>query len=65
MAYEREKESCREGESLMKEDVIKHFAYGSNMSARRMRERKIEFSQRKYAILKGYRLEFNKFFMKL
>ena len=39
---------------------MKYFAYGSNMDPERMRERDITFSQRRHAILKGYRLEFNK-----
>lgn len=39
---------------------MKYFAYGSNMNPERMRKRNINFSQRKHAILRGYRLEFNK-----
>ena len=39
---------------------MKYFAYGSNMDPERMSERSISFSQRTHAILKGYRLEFNK-----
>ena len=39
---------------------MKYFAYGSNMNPERMMERSIGFSQRSHAILKGYRLEFNK-----
>jgi len=40
--------------------VMKYFAYGSNMDPERMRERDITSSQRRHAILIGYRLEFNK-----
>jgi len=39
---------------------MRYFAYGSNMDPERMRERSISFSQRIRAVLKGYRLEFNK-----
>lgn len=39
---------------------MKYFAYGSNMDPERMRERKINFSQRVHAALKGYTLRFNK-----
>jgi len=39
---------------------MKYFAYGSNMDPEKMRERGIGFSQRARAILKDYRLEFNK-----
>jgi len=39
---------------------MKYFAYGSNMDPKRMKERKIRFSERKHAVLKGFRLEFNK-----
>jgi gamma-glutamylcyclotransferase len=39
---------------------MKYFAYGSNMDSERMSERTIRFSQRTHAILKGYRLDFNK-----
>ena len=41
-------------------EVVKYFAYGSNMDIGRMKERKVSFSQRKLAILEGWRLEFNK-----
>lgn len=39
-----------------------YFAYGSNMNAKRMKERKITFSdsERRAAHLYGYHLEFNK-----
>lgn len=37
-----------------------YFAYGSNMSVQRMKERGIEFTERIPAVLIGYRLEFNK-----
>jgi cation transport regulator ChaC len=39
---------------------MKYFAYGSNMDSARMSEREIIFSQRVRAILRGYKLEFNK-----
>lgn len=39
---------------------MKYFAYGSNMNPERMKEREIKFSKRVYAILEGWRLEFNK-----
>jgi cation transport regulator ChaC len=39
---------------------MKYFAYGSNMDQDRMKQRNIRFSKREHAILKGYRLEFNK-----
>ena len=40
---------------------VYYFAYGSNMNPERMREeRSINYSQRKHAILKGFRLAFNK-----
>jgi len=39
---------------------MKYFAYGSNMNSERMKQRKIKFSKREWAILKGWRLEFNK-----
>jgi len=38
----------------------KYFTYGSNMNPERIRERKINFSQRKHAILKAWKLKFNK-----
>jgi gamma-glutamylcyclotransferase len=37
-----------------------YFAYGSNMNPKRMEERKILFSKRERAILKDYKLVFNK-----
>jgi gamma-glutamylcyclotransferase len=39
---------------------MRYFAYGSNMDPERMRKGSISFSQRIRAVLKGYRLEFNK-----
>jgi gamma-glutamylcyclotransferase (GGCT)/AIG2-like uncharacterized protein YtfP len=39
---------------------MKYFAYGSNMNPERMRERNINFSSREHAILRGWKLEFNK-----
>ena len=39
---------------------MKYFAYGSNMDPERMKERGIDFSKRVHAILKGWRLKFNK-----
>ena len=39
---------------------MKYFAYGSNMNQEQMKERGIHFLERKHAILRGYRLEFNK-----
>ena len=39
---------------------MKYFAYGSNMDANRMKERKINFISRKFAVLPGYSLVFNK-----
>ena len=41
-------------------ECIYCFAYGSNMSERRMRERNIAYYERKAAHLNGYRLGFNK-----
>ena len=40
--------------------MFKYFAYGSNMSDRRMAERKFDYVKRERAILKGYKLVFNK-----
>jgi len=37
-----------------------YFAYGSNMNPARLIERGVEFSQMKPALLKGYKLTFNK-----
>jgi len=46
---------------LVKEKIVMYFAYGSNMNLGRMLKRlKVNSLQRKHAILKGYRLEFNK-----
>jgi gamma-glutamylcyclotransferase len=39
--------------------LAKYFAYGSNMSRERMRERGVIFSQRRWAKLPGYELVFN------
>ncbi len=39
---------------------MKYFAYGSNMNPNRMKEREISFTERKHAILKRWRLKFNK-----
>jgi hypothetical protein len=39
---------------------MKYFAYGSNMNPERMRGRNINFSSRERAILRGWKLEFNK-----
>jgi len=39
---------------------MKYFAYGSNMDPERMKGRKVNFSKRQRATLKGWRLEFNK-----
>ena len=39
---------------------MKYFAYGSNMDASRMKERKISFASRQSAILSDYKLVFNK-----
>jgi cation transport regulator ChaC len=39
---------------------MKYFAYGSNMDPDRMRRRGVRFSKRERAVLKGWRLEFNK-----
>lgn len=41
-------------------EYIFYFAYGSNMSERRMKKRGITYYERKAAHLYGYRLEFNK-----
>lgn len=37
-----------------------YFAYGSNMNQERMTERGINFTSRKFSILKNYKLVFNK-----
>lgn len=37
-----------------------YFAYGSNMNPERMKERKVNFLERKKAILRGWKLVFNK-----
>lgn len=39
---------------------MKYFAYGSNMDSDRMRERGVNFTSRKKAILKNWELVFNK-----
>ena len=39
---------------------MKYFAYGSNMNPKRMKDRNISFYERVHAIIRGYRLEFNK-----
>ncbi|MFH8086652.1 MAG: gamma-glutamylcyclotransferase family protein [Candidatus Aenigmatarchaeota archaeon] len=39
---------------------MKYFAYGSNMNPERMRNRRVKFLKREHAILKGYKLVFNK-----
>lgn len=39
---------------------MKYFAYGSNMNTERMIKRGIRFSERKRAVLKGWKLMFNK-----
>lgn len=39
---------------------MKYFAYGSNMDKNRMRERKINFTSRKFAKLENHKLVFNK-----
>jgi len=39
---------------------MEYFAYGSNMDNQRMRERKINFTERFAAYLSGYSLKFNK-----
>lgn len=40
--------------------AILYFAYGSNMDAQQMRDRRVGFSARKRAALPGYSLGFNK-----
>ena len=40
--------------------MIKYFAYGSNMDGNWMRGRGVKFLKREHAILKGWRLTFNK-----
>ncbi|WP_433780384.1 gamma-glutamylcyclotransferase family protein [Flavobacterium anhuiense] len=37
-----------------------YFAYGSNMDEERMKKRCVVFTTRKFGVLKGYRLVFNK-----
>jgi len=39
---------------------VKYFAYGSNMDPDRMRERGVFFTERRRAILEGWKLLFNK-----
>lgn len=43
---------------------MKYFAYGSNMDPDRMIERGVSFSQREHAVLRGWRLTFNKISLK-
>jgi len=45
---------------MRNKDVVKYFAYGSNMDPDRMNKRGVKFSSRKWALLRGYKLEFNK-----
>lgn len=40
--------------------MINYFAYGSNISEKRMKERNINFISRKFAVLKDYKVVFNK-----
>jgi len=40
--------------------MVLYFAYGSNMSAKRMEERGVRFSSRRHATLEGFKLVFNK-----
>ena len=37
-----------------------YFAYGSNMDEERMEKRGVNFNERKYAFIKGWKLTFNK-----
>ena len=39
---------------------MRYFAYGSNMNPERMTERGVSFTSRERAVLKGWRLKFNK-----
>ena len=39
---------------------MRYFAYGSNMNPERMIERGVSFTSRERAVLKGWRLKFNK-----
>ena len=41
-------------------EVLKYFAYGSNMDGDRLRERGVRFYKRERGVLEGYRLVFNK-----
>ena len=40
--------------------MVRYFAYGSNMDPEQMIGRGVEFTSREWALLKGWRLEFNK-----
>lgn len=40
--------------------IIHYFAYGSNMSIQRMKQRLVPYKSRQLAILKDYELQFNK-----
>ncbi len=39
---------------------MEYFAYGSNMDPERMKKRGIRFSQRRWGVLRGWKLVFNK-----
>lgn len=39
---------------------MKYFSYGSNMDPDRMKRKGVAFRERRHAVLKGYRLDFNK-----
>ncbi len=39
---------------------MRYFAYGSNMNPEQMKKRGIRFKKRERAVIKGWRLEFNK-----
>lgn len=41
-------------------ELVRYFAYGSNMNLERMRERGVNYISRKRGILRGWRLAFNK-----
>lgn len=45
---------------MIEHKVLYYFAYGSNMNPERMIERNVGFSQRRRAMLKGFKLKFNK-----
>lgn len=42
------------------ENSMKYFSYGSNMDPDRMKRKGVAFRERRHAVLKGYRLDFNK-----